>query len=214
MANSEVEIVNSGLVKIGESRITSLDQDTEAARVANVQYPILRDKLLREYRWNFSIKRETLALDATSPGFGFPHQFRLSVDCLRVLGVYDDTERLENYTSSRVQWKVENSNDELRLLTTESVTQVFYIARVTNVALFDSQFAEVLSVDCGIDWAYTLSTGLDRLRGLKDERVELIRQAKRTDAIEGKPEVIEATDWVDSRYGFGSEFGPRNRNTF
>ena len=220
MANSEVELVNSAFVKIGESTITSLTQNTENARVANKQYPLLRDQMLRAYRWNFAIQRQNLAPGGT-PKFGFSHSFRLPTDCLRVLGIFDDTELLENYTSSRIQWKMESvkinegtetEENELRLLTTEEVTRVFYIARITNVQLFDSQFSEALALKCAIDWAYTLSTGLGRLQDLKAESDQTIRRARLSDAIEGKPEVIEATDWIEARFDSSDLFGPRNRN--
>ncbi len=215
MAESEVAIVNSALIKIGESPIVSLTQDTEAARVANRQYPIKRDELLRSYRWNFAIKRATLALDSVAPAFGFTHQFVLPDDNIRVIGIYDDTQPLQNYTSSRIQWKMESVEisgaNQLRLLTTDSVSQVFYLAQITDVGLFDAQFAEALSLSLAVDLAYFLSTGDSRLAGIEARFTEVIRQAKLSDAIEGKPEVIEASDWVDSRYTdplINSRIGP------
>ncbi|MGI9251268.1 MAG: hypothetical protein ACR2PR_08730, partial [Pseudohongiellaceae bacterium] len=217
MAESEVAIVNSALVKIGEGPITSLTQDTEAARAANRQYSIKRDELIRSYRWNFAIKRADLALDTETPAFGFDHQFRLPTDCLRVIGVFDERERLVNYTGTRLEWKMEianiNGENEPRLLATETVTKIFYLARIENTSLFDSQFSEALALRLALDLGYALSTGTRRNAELRQEFTEVIRQAKLSDAIEGKPEVIEASDWIDSRFEdpfIYSRIGPIN----
>lgn len=196
MADSEVQIVNSALVKIGENTIVDLDEDTEPARAAKRQYPILRDRLIRNYRWNFAMKRATLALASDAPAFGFTYKFRLPTDYIRIVGIYDERERVENYTSSRVPWKVE----EGFLLSNELVTQVFYLAKIENVSEFDPLFSEALALKLAVDLAYKLSTGPDRVEDLEALFQAAIREAKQADAIEGRPEVVTASDWIDSRF--------------
>lgn len=196
MASSEVEIVNSALIKIGERTITSFDDvNRKAARVSARQYPIRRDAMIRRYRWNFAMTRASLAPESPGPAFGFQNRFMLPADCIRLIGLFDDSEPLQNYTSSTKPHKVEGGfvhADGTELL-------VFYLKKETDVGQFDPLFAEVLAVDLAMDLAYNLSTGLDKLKDLRIDFNDLIAQAKRTDAIEGSPEIIVASDWIDSR---------------
>lgn len=204
MAESEVQIVNSALTKIGEERIVSLEDERKAARSAAHQYPIVRDRLLRQFFWNFAIRRATLAEISEPPAFGFTRQYALPDDYLRVIGIYDERERVENYTSSRAPWKVEGN----RFLFTDTdvsesdteVVQIFYIARVTDVSLFDANFSEALALKLAVDLAYDLSTGVERVADLESLFQAAIREARIADAIEGTPEVVTASDWIDSRF--------------
>lgn len=205
MANSETEIVNSALVKIGEDSIVDLDQNSRAARAARRQYPVLRDALIRRYRWNFAIERVTLAPEAAQPPFGFTNKFMLPADSIRFLGIFDENELQQNYTASRIPHKVEGGF----ILADDDTLPIFYMRRVTNVALFDPLFSEALAWFLGIDLSFILTTTRkvreDAVVGFKDA----ILAAKRADAIEGSPEVIEASEWLDSRNpGFPLRIGP------
>lgn len=208
MATSEVEIVNSALVKIGEAPVVSLTEDREQARVASRQYPLKRDELLRRYRWNFAIKRATLAPDATKPAFGYQNRFLMPSTCLRVIGLYDDAELKRNYTATRKSWKVEGRY----ILSDTDVLRIFYLDRITDPTQFDPMFVEALAWLLAYDIAYALSSGpalIDRaLRGFS----ETIKDAKRADAVEGTPEHIEASEWTDSRWGYGSQVHNRFYN--
>ena len=197
MATSEVEIVNSALIKLGERTISSLDEDRKAARKAKRQYPRLRRKLLRSYRWNFAMTRSA-ALAPASPGplFGFSFKFLVPVDTLRVIGVFDEQEPQQNYTTTTIPFKVEGRFIYCDL----NPLEVYYLKDETNPAQFDPMFEEVLASALAVDLAYDLSSGLQRIEQVKAELRDAIKEARSSNAIEGTPEVILASDWFDSRY--------------
>lgn len=205
MASSDVEIVNSALVKIGEAPIVSLTEDREQARVAKRQYPLKRDELLRRFRWNFAIKRAVLSPDATPPTFGFENRFLMPSTALHIIGLYDDTEPLRNYTSTREPWKVEGRY----ILANGTVLRVFYIDRITDPTQYDALFSEALAWLLAYDIGYALSTGPRMLDRAMAGFEATIKAAKLQDAIEGAPEIIQASEWVDSRYGYLSGVGDR-----
>lgn len=197
MAASEVEIVNSALIKLGERTIASLDDNRKAARKAKVQYPRQRKKLLRSYRWNFAVTRSpVLGAALPAPLYGFTSRFLMPVDCLRVLGLHDENEPQENYTSSTIPFKVEGRH----IYTDETALKLFYIADVTDVSKFDPMFEEVLAISLAIDLAYDLSAGFDHPRNLKVELQQAIKDARNSNAIEGTPEIIVIDDWIASRF--------------
>ncbi len=195
MANSEIEIVNSALARIGEDPITSLTENRRAARFANRQYPLARDALIRSYRWNFAVKRVTLAPEATAPVSGFTNQFMFPPDALKIIGIFDEDELQQNYTASRIPHKVEGRF----ILTDDDTLPLIYIARITNVADFDALFVDAFAWRLAIDLSYPLTTTRkvreDAIVGFKLS----IKEAKLADAIEGSPEVIESSEWIDSR---------------
>ncbi len=207
MAGSEVEIVNSALIKIGESAIASLDAIQKAARVSKRQYPLMRRKLLRRARWNFAMKRQSLAPESTVPKFGFDNRFMLPSDALRVVGLFDENELQQNYTSNRDPWKVEG-----RFIYADgSELKIFYLADITDTAQFDPQFDECLAWLLASELAFDLTSGIQYANFAKEGFKDAFKEARLSDAIEGTPEFIEASEWVDSRVGnFPLRIGPVN----
>ena len=195
MAMSEVEIANSALVKIGAERISSFEENSKRARVVSAQYPLSRDALLRMYRWNFAIERVTLAPEATGPAFGFTNRFLLPHDALHFLGIYDEDEPQTNYTSTRIPHKVEGRY----VLSDETSLPVFYIKQVTDVIQFDPLFSEALALWLALDVFFDLTTGTGLQNKLEKTFNTVIRKAQLADAIEGQPEIIIASEWLDSR---------------
>ena len=132
------------------------------------------------------------------PAFGFTYKHQLPADCLRLLGVYDSDEPVQNYTSSTIVHKVEGRS----VLTDEDTLNMFYIKRVTDEAQFDPTFNEAFSYALAIDLGYILTAGADRLGRLEQSFNRVIRAAKLADAIEGTPQVMYSSDWLDARtYG-------------
>lgn len=204
MASSETEIVNSALIKIGEATITSLQDDREQAQLAARQYPLKRDELLRSYRWNFAVSRQTLAPEAQGPDFGFTNRFLMPTDTIAVISIWDETLQDRNYTGSRDAWKVEGRY----ILANADSLPIFYIRRVTSVLEFDALFSETLSWFLAYDLAFALSTGPQMVSQAFEGYQRALRQARFADAIETKPEKLESSEWLEARQHRGA-LGPR-----
>lgn len=203
MAFSVVGIVNSALAKVHEDPISSLDEDRRAARLATTQYPVHRDKLLRLYNWRFAMDRAVLAPDLSKPSFGFENRFLLPVDCLRVVGVYDENDDYNqvNYTSGSIPFKIEGRY----LLADGDTIKIYYVKQVTDPTKFDSLFAEALAWSLAIDFALSLANSPSRADQARGEFRETIRQARLASAIENSPEIIAGGSWLDSRADDWSE---------
>ncbi len=82
---SEVSICNLALQDVGRGlAITTLDENSQAARVCRLRYPFARDTCLRAYDWNFAAWRASLPALAAAPAFGFANAYQLPPDCLFV----------------------------------------------------------------------------------------------------------------------------------
>lgn len=193
---SEVDICNNALFEIGDSSIASLGENTKRARTCALVYEQKRRALLMRYRWTFALARRELMPDLATPEFGFTYQFTLPADCLAVVGIGDDRESLRNYTASRETYKIEGR----KLLYTDSTVSIHYVKNVTDTSLFDPLFEEALIYDIAHRLCYALSTGQGRIGDLERSKREAIRVAKMQNAIQSTPEVIEANEFLDSRY--------------
>ena len=87
MVTSPTDICNLALGHLGEARITSLEEDSVAARACALHYVNVRDEVLRSHRWNFAQDRKVLAALQDPPEFGWSRQYQLPLNCLRVLEV-------------------------------------------------------------------------------------------------------------------------------
>ena len=131
MATSVVQIVNNALVRIGSRAILSLTENSEAARQANLIYEQVRDDVLADHVWNFTIKRVELAQDTTGPAFGYTYSYTLPEDCLKVLNMEEVT----------MVYTIEGG----KLLTDEGTARIQYISRIEDPNQFSPKFIEALS---------------------------------------------------------------------
>ena len=192
---ADVDVVNLCLVRIAENTITDLQENSKVARVMRSVYEPSRDSLLSEYRWNFAIRRTSLAPTSGGAEFGFANKFRLPDDCLSFIGIYDENEDQRNYTSSKLPYKVEGNS----LYFDGTAPQIFYVRAVTNVREFHPLFTDALAWKMAVDSAYGLSTGVDLVARADAMFDKVIRKAKAVNAIQTTPEILESTEWLDSR---------------
>ena len=168
---SETAVCNSSLALIGVDPISAMSEDSKEARLCREFYYKTRDLLLRNFSWNFSIYRATLApLDAT-PEFKWAYQYQLPSDCLRVLRVND---------SEDPQFAIESD----KLLLNYEVANVAYIKKVTDVSKFDPAFVEALIDRIASKLAYPLVQSRTLSRELYDLADREIREARAQDAME------------------------------
>lgn len=189
---TEVSICSNALRRLGDDPITSLTDDTERARLCNSFYVPSRDLVLRSHPWNFAVTRATLAQLSDTPAYEYSYQYALPADpyCLRVLEMQykDYVFKIEHYAS---QGRV--------LLTNESTAKILYIARVTDTALFDSMFVDVLTAKLAVDLAYPVTNSVK----LQDQMQKLFQQklseARSVDGQEGFIDDLVSDTFTDFR---------------
>lgn len=186
MASSPVDICNSALAKVGSDRITSLSEDSAAARACNGQYDNKRKALLRSHPWNFATLRIEIGLLATEPVFEFDSAFGVPADCLRVLDIED------NY----IPWRIEGRT----LVTNNTECKIKYITDLTDTSKFDPHFEEALATDLAADICFLLSKNATLSKELKIEAKEKIAQARSFNAQESSGAVIDAGTFRDVRF--------------
>lgn len=182
MPQTQVDICNSALQRVGAAPILRIDDNSPEARACSIAYDSNRRDELRKYRWNFAITRAVLAPDSTAPAFDYDYQFTLPTNCVRVL----------RPNKANLDWVIEGR----KILTNDSdVLNLRYIQDVEDVTQFDPSFYNVVAAALAIDIVERLTQSNTKKRQLEDEYNNSITQAKRVNAFEAGPEVAPDDDW-------------------
>jgi len=192
MATSVIEICNNALIDLGEEAITSLSDNTKAARLCNQRWPAVRDAVLRAHPWNCATVQDELAASAAPAGWQYEASYPLPADCLRVLSVCVGEAPVE-------AWEVQSS---AILCDEPGPLQVAYIVRIDDPRLFDPLLCEALTARLSATLAYpiTASTALAQsFWGMYDDK---LREARGVDAREAAPISAPApTTWLSAKLG-------------
>jgi len=204
---SDVDICNLALVKLGAQPIPSLTSNDPKAAVLNRVYPLLRDKLLRVWRWNFTRVYIELAALTDSPPFEYSYAYQLPSDYLRLelADVSDGTSQAVGMPAASIgDWNF-NRNQDYRIVGRQIWSNVppplriQYAAAITDPTQFDAAFVE--SFACYIAWQLCEQlTGSSQKRQMaQQEYMVSIREARMTNAVELPPETLPDDTFMQSR---------------
>jgi len=199
---STVDIANFSLNNLGASNISSLTENSKAARIVNQRYEAVRDAVFRAHPWNCLIRRAQLAQETEAPAFGYSKQYALPTDpfCLRVL-------EFSNGTLSYPQDNITNNSggpvfviEGRKLLTDEGTARIKYIGRVTDPQQYDASLVEALAARLGAEICYAI-TGSTSMVQIQTALYESkMTEARFNDATEGATQRLEASDFIESRF--------------
>jgi hypothetical protein len=190
MAESVTAIVNLALTELGEELISDLSEDNKRARLANTNWALVRDAVLRSFTWPCARGRAAPGPDSSLPAghWGWTYAFTLPNDCLRVVS-------LENYDD---EWLVEGK----KLFANSNAINMRYIMRVIDVTQYDA----LLDMAMAYRLAWTICFPLTQSNNLKntlwDAYKKVVSEAKSIASQEGMYNTVVADEWLDSRIGY------------
>tara|TARA_R110000744_G_scaffold52970_5_gene113332 strand:+ start:83 stop:652 length:570 start_codon:yes stop_codon:yes gene_type:complete len=128
-SNTELDVANRALQKLGVKEVTSL-VDIKDKRVKAILNCLdsTRDRLLRENPWNFASKRVSISSDASVPVWEFKYNYRLPADFLYLTEILGDP----NYLMEGEFIASDNT----------SPLKIRYVSRMTDTTRFDSSMTE------------------------------------------------------------------------
>ena len=185
MATTKINIINRALGLLGAEFITTLTEDTKAARFSNELFDDTRDSLFRMHPWNCCIKRAALSLTGTTPAFYFTAEFQLPADWLRMVRPEDDG----------LEYKIEGD----KLLTEGDTFRCTYVFQNTVVTTYDPLLVDVLAVKLAANLTMPLLQDLRTLDAMNNLYMQKLGIARSADAMEGTPEGLDADFWIESR---------------
>ena len=189
---SVVDLCNKALDKLGHGPITSLDDNTKAARLCTRNWPLVRDAVLRAHPWNFAIKRDVLApVDLTvteaAKQWGFSYKFPFPADMLRLVEVRD---------LSTDDYQVEGR----AILANTTALYIRYVWREEDPNQYDTLFFDAAAAHLAFELAEALTQSNSKKDAAWQEYQERLSEAKRLDGQENPPAQFEEDEWIAVRY--------------
>jgi hypothetical protein len=188
----EEEICTSAMVKLGAEPISDLSDDTKEARLCRIQYPKIRDAILRSAPWSFAMKRVELAPIAEDLLFGDGNKFQLPQDCVKFVKLYAG----EGYVSND-RYTIEGDH----LISTLETIQGWYVTNEVEVEKYDPNFKEAVACALASDLCYAITQSNTLKQGLMAESKFWIDEARSYNSQEVTPEDFVFDEFLNARRG-------------
>lgn len=186
VANSEVDICNLALLDCGAAFITSLSEDSVEAKTCALLYPLTRDKLLREHKWNFATK--TVSPSAVSGGYGrYTKAFQMPSDCVRVVGMVDNP-HLDYKEMGNVVYANADS------------IEVEYISNSLPVGRYDASFVSAFAATLAASLIYKFTQSANAQAAKQATAKDMLRTARTIDGQIGTMQRLERDTFLDARF--------------
>jgi len=185
---SPVSICSQALILLGAQTISSFTDGTDRALIAANLYPDERKAMMRSHPWNCCVQRAQLAPEAAAPAFGYPAQFVLPAECLRLLDIGGEC-------WAPVDYQLEAGR---RVLTDGTILNVRYIAD-TPEAQWDDLLVGLMKLRMKAAMAYAITKSSTVADAAMAEFQAAFRIAKAIDGQENPPEQITDSPLLSAR---------------
>lgn len=182
--SSAVDICNLALLRIGAAAIASLDESSNEAGFCNRLWVPMRQAVLRDHTWNFSLKTASLAQLSETPA-DFTYAYQLPSDCLRVVDIIGS-----------------ESDYEIRarkLYTDDETITLKYVADISNTETFDSLFADALSYRLAAELCLPVTGQVQKASLLNNFYQAALQRARAMDSREGRKDESRFRVFCDAR---------------
>ena len=178
---SVVEICNLALAHIGQGSINSLDEESAQAEQCNLFYTNTRDKLLRQFPWNFSTQSILLALvDTTIPGWDYVYQHPATALWIRKVYTADDTDpEIPN------EYEITSTGTEKYVCCDIEDAYAKCTIKVEDPTLYDPAFVDVLAYKLALDLIMPLTESSSRTQEIMQKYQYALSEAMLSGAVEG-----------------------------
>jgi len=191
MATSKVELINKALTLVGANPITSIDDDTNNARVVNRVYDIALRSILSECKWNFATKRLLLVTVTDTLDWyytGESYVYQKPVDSVRIFGTND----------ADAVWREEGDY----ILSDTAALGVLYVQFVDNPDKYPASFIDAFSDRLCSDIAFMVLNSLSTGQAFQEkyEKVSLPK-ARAENSQLGTQQTLKDDAWELAKYG-------------
>lgn len=194
---SEVSICNQALSWLGQSAISSLDDQSTTAQWMRNNYPFIRDSVLEQRMWTFATARatsETADMDEWGVQFAHPSPDWVSVfRCYRSVGrspVIDQSWRLEGGV----------------ILSDYATVYLWGLKRVTDTGKFSPLFTQALAARIAADACIPLTENRQLQADLWNLYNVKLSEAAVRDGQQGSNEKVVSDTLVLARSGSGGVY--------
>ncbi len=185
--SSQVEIANRALLKVGATRINSMQDNKTEAVVINEYYELAYQWMLAQYPWSFAMKVEALSRIPEAPLEDYAFAYELPQNYIWVQRVYP------------------NSNFKImgtQLWTNEKQISVKFIERADE-AIIPAYFEQAFMVYLASLIAVPLTENVQKEMSLVAQATQHLKKAKSLNAQQQPQDGFQDFPVYNSRFGGG-----------
>jgi len=188
MSLSQIGLCSRALMKIGAQPISSFDDGTAEADIAQNLYPHVRDYLLSLYPWSFATAQQKLARLSTDVMTDYQYAYQLPLDFMRALSVGD------RFKGQGGDYRIQ----ENRLHTDQEEVILTYIFR-PEARHFPPYFNQVLMTYLASEFCLPLTESATRSEAMLRLGEKQLQQARTLDAQQQTPRAVNLDMLVEVR---------------
>lgn len=182
---SKVQICNLALIRVGASRITSLSDNTETAKLCNTLYDDTAEEVMSRGEWTSVITRATLNQTTNTPAYGFAFEFQLPTNP-RQLKILD----INEITTGDVAFRIEGD----KLLSDESTMKIRYMGFLDDTGSYDTYLKRSITLKLSSLLALPLTGSVQLANNLNIEYERSITSGLAMNGQQGSNEMTTSPD--------------------
>jgi hypothetical protein len=205
---TQTTIINRALQLLGYKAVSSINDNDRGARAMLRAYGPVRDALLRENFWSFSIKRQQLAASTTTPAFGKANYFPLPGDFI-MIAPPDQYQNMgmtaaglipsaPNTGVSYQDWQIEAFPSGGLAIATDQGGPLYlrYVSSDVVEGNYDPSFAEAFAAALAMNTCEELTQSNTKLANAEKVHDDAINLAKKRNAFECMPVQPPIDPWI------------------
>lgn len=174
--------------------------NNKASRTIEAIYDGLLDRILRNYRWAFAIKRVQMAPLSTPPAYGYQFAYQLPADCLRIDLVGDNLPPHIHCDHHEIHGRPVWQREGNQILTDiEPPLFLRYGARVNDPSQWDAAFSDVFCCFLASEMAEAITQSSTKKQSALQDMQLALAEARQSSAIERPPIQQQETSWFTAR---------------
>lgn len=188
---TKLGIINRALQMLGSQSISNLNENSRGAKAMLRAYDSVFLSELEANTWRFSIKRASLAADATPPLFGKKKAYPLPGDFLYLAPnetTYDNPNRRD--------WEIEGasiiSDDDAPL-------PIRYVSSNITESSFSATFAEAFAAALALATCEEITNSNTKLQNISALYDAAVKRAKKRNDLQKAPVKSPTCSWISVR---------------
>jgi hypothetical protein len=202
--SNPVEVCNLSLLRINQSSISSLQDDSLQAKACELNFDQSKSSLLSQYNWTFAIERAVLSeVPLDSPPatimLEYSRRFALPAEFLRLIAVYNSmNQKLIAINGQRPPYVIEGNY----ILTDYNNCKIKYVRNLDMISAFSPLFIDAFVLDLAIRLTKFFNDSSAYLQQLEAEYAQILEKAKISDCQQTMLEGIASYPLLEESWGF------------
>lgn len=189
-AASTVGIWNRALQLLGAERVESVDQTTRNANSCRACYESIRDALLEETVWRFSILQATIAADSPAPDWGKANSFTLPTDYIMLAPDFPEEASLDR------DYEVQDG----KIFSDFSAPlYIRYVSKVTDPTKMPASFRELVSTKMADAMCEEITQSNQKKVAMERAVEAAYKVARRANARQSLSQEPPTSSWISVR---------------